>query len=468
MFGRKTQVKVDNSKYDLMVKGFEKFIAGDYSLLDEETFPDKEVAQKVNEIIMTFMKSNNNFVMRANEAMESIGDNSYVKDMLDQVVSQRDSINDMESSSTNLENSIQNINLSVEKMRTNTHNVLEATRESADTMQENVQIINESADEIVKINEQVQNFYEKINKISEIVDMVKQVASQSNLLALNASIEAARAGEAGKGFAVVADQVRELSSNTSASADDIVKYVNELQQSISGLAETMDATTKKLGDGSDKIEKSINSINDMADQMKGISSEIDSIYDAVDRQSEVTRAFSGGIRALTDSYDVLYDECHKTGEHIFKIGRYIDTLRSDMYRGFSKVTLLDSLRVFEIDHFILTWRVYNNAVGFESLKLTQLNNPTSCKLGKWLAAQTDQELTGSTQFKDVSKLHKKLHDKAVKSWEAKDRGDEAQALAYFADTLESFYEYRDAIRRLQDFERSRGYGEETEIVVFGK
>ena len=75
----------------------------------------------------------------------------------------------------------------------------------------------------------MQEFQDKIDKISEIVDIVKKLPARVISLALNASIEAARAGEAGKGFAVVADQVRQLSSNTSESAEDIVRYVNELK-----------------------------------------------------------------------------------------------------------------------------------------------------------------------------------------------------------------------------------------------
>ena len=89
--------------------------------------------------------------------------------------------------------------------------------------------------------------------------MVKKVASQSNLLALNASIEAARAGEAGKGFAVVADQVRQLSGNTAESAEDIVKYVTELRTDIGELALSMNETTSKLAEGNEKVEQSLES-----------------------------------------------------------------------------------------------------------------------------------------------------------------------------------------------------------------
>ena len=106
-------------------------------------------------------------------------------------------------------------------------------------MNNSIQVVNESSGKIQAINEQVQEFQGKIDKIGEIVDVVTKVASQSNLLALNASIEAEREGEAGQGIAVVADQVRQFSGTTAESAEDIVKYVAELRTDIGELALSM-------------------------------------------------------------------------------------------------------------------------------------------------------------------------------------------------------------------------------------
>lgn len=469
MFGKsKSKSTVANQDMVLLMQMMDNVIAGNYDDVDTALFANPEYGQKLNDVIHAFKKANNNFVMRLNEAMESIGDNSYVKVTLDQVQSQAEAIADMGKSSQNLEESIINISSAMAHIRDNTHEMLAVVQNSTANMNESIKVVSESSGKIGMINSQVQEFQDKIDKISEIVDVVKKVASQSNLLALNASIEAARAGEAGKGFAVVADQVRQLSSNTSESAEDIVKYVNELKKDIDHLAESMNETTAKLGEGNEKVEESLTDIEKMTDQMIVIKEKVDSIFNDIDTQSSVTKDFTKQVGSISDSYDELYKDCMEQGIHVYKIGRFIDTARSDMVRGFAEVTQQDWLRIFEIDHFILMWRVYNNVVGFEQLKITQLNNPESCKLGKWINSQTDTAITGSEEFKNVKNAHYEIHKYATESWKAKDAGNQTLAMEYFNKTYDAFIVYQKAIRKLKDKMRTLGFTDETEIVVFRK
>ena len=372
----------------------------------------------------------------------------------------------MNDSSKVLKDSINNISQAMSDIRDNTHDMLHASQSSSTNMNDSIRVVNESSEKIADINTQVQAFHEKINKIGEIVDIVKKVASQSNLLALNASIEAARAGEAGKGFAVVADQVRQLSSNTAESAEDIVKYVNELKGDIEVLATSMEETTMKLSEGNEKVEVSLRDIEHMNDQMTAINDSVERIFDDIDRQSETTREFTDQVGNIADTYGMLTKECTDTGIHIFKIGRYIDTCRSDMFREAGAVTTQDMLRIFEIDHFILMWRVYNNVVDFEKLKITQLNNPDTCKIGKWMHAQTDPRITGSSQFKQLDSSHRLIHKYACESWQAKEEGDVDKSLEAFQKCYDAYYVYKKAIADMKNFMKSLGYTDETKIVIF--
>ena len=220
---------------------FDKIISGEISHTGESPadttlFENPEVANKFNEVVETYKRFNNNFVMRLNEAMESIGDNSYVKNMMDEVQSQAQAIGAMGESGHNLEESINHINVAMADIKDNTHEMLAATQNSTANMNESIKVVNESSEKISDINRQVQEFQDKIHKIGEIVDIVKKVASQSNLLALNASIEAARSGEAGVGFAVVAKSMGDLSSQSATIYSDIEKSVVDITSSIEKLA----------------------------------------------------------------------------------------------------------------------------------------------------------------------------------------------------------------------------------------
>ncbi len=467
MFGKKKEQHVlSDHDAQLLLDSIDNIISGGFDDINPADFDSSVIDGKLNSMLFSMKQINNPVVMRLNETMSIIGDNSLMKDTFEQVESQTMSIKHMQNASLNLEDSIDNISSAMGNIRDNTHNIIEVSQNVTNDMNDSITAVNQSSKRIEVINNRVQNFKGKIGKIEEIVDLVKKVANQSNLLALNASIEAARAGEAGKGFAVVADQVRLLSSNTAESAEDIVKYVTELKENIDELALAMDETTVSLAEGNSKVEKSIVSMQQMNNQMISIREGVDSVFNDIDTQTKVTRSFSKQIENISQSYNTLSNDCLQTGRRVFKIGRYLDKTRSDLVRGCSKITEQDWVRVFEVDHFVLTWRVYNNIVGFEHLQKKQVDDPGRCKLGKWLKQVSDERLIHSKEYISLAKSHEDLHKYATLSWQANEDGDHSKAISYFDDTYRSYQEFDEALHRFQSKMHSLGYNDITQIVKF--
>ena len=118
------------SDLELLMAAMDKVIAGEYASIDTSVYVNPAIAEKFNDVILTVKKGNNKFIMRLNNAMMTIGDNSYVKSMFDQVKLQTVSISDMRASSKNIESSIEDISNSVAHIKDNTYEVMKASEKS--------------------------------------------------------------------------------------------------------------------------------------------------------------------------------------------------------------------------------------------------------------------------------------------------------------------------------------------------
>jgi len=456
MLGSKKQKAVPNSDNTILMEWMDKAIAGDLTPVDTTQFQDAALAEKYNQVLNSFARLNNNFVMRLNDSMTLLGDSGCVKDMIEQLNSQTTAIHDMQGSSQKLGDSIQNIQGAVYNIQDKTHTVMEDANSCVEDMNSSIRTVDASVSNVLKINDQIIHFQAKAAQINEIIDIVKKVASKSGLLALNASIEAARAGEAGKGFAVVANQVKELSASTTRSAEDAMVYVRELLEGVSSLAESINATAAQLTAGNTNIHHSLESLEHMNESMKLMSSEIDHIYGEIRTQSGLTESFMASINTMVTNYNDLSEGCVSTGAHMYKCARRIDMLRTDVARRRARLYTQDWITVYQIDHLILAWRLYNNLAGFERMGIGSVNRPTSCKFGKWQAAQTDPRITGSTAFRDAVKYHKEFHSHATDSWNANDAGDREAAVRHFQLAYEVYTKFAKALEDVKKVIASTG------------
>ncbi len=441
----------------------DQIMEGDCSPSSPIPFQDAELEQKWKQFMLFILNTNNKSAMQLNDSMKVIGDSSCVKVMLEQVSSQSRAIEEMNGSSQELGESIRNIQESASSIRDSSRDIMDTANTCIRQLNDSIRVIDDSSTQIRQINGQIADFREKALQINDIVDVVKKLASKSSLLALNASIEAARAGQAGSGFSVVAGQMQDLASNTSVSADDITRYVGELMSGIETLAASVQSATACLQSGNDEVHHSVESVDNMGTKISFIVEKIDLINEEIDNQSGLTQSFVRAVETMDANYETLSRECVDTGVHLYKISRNIDTIRTAVARGISRLYTQDWLTIYDVDHLIFTWRLYNNLAGFETLKITQLNNPKGCKFGKWAVSQTDRRITGSREFREAAACHEELHRCACASWNAKDGGNIEEALHQFQKALEIYGRFSSAVNGLKKLLAANGEKEYTDL-----
>ena len=454
------------SEHIKLMKAIDLILSGDADKIDVSEFHNRVYAEKINKLIEHSKSLNNSTVMRLNSAMGALGDNTLIKQTFDQVGIQSGLLSDMKENHQNMDASIGDISDNMSNIRDNTKNLLMYSEQVVKTMSDNIHDVQQSTIKMSEIDRDLQEFRQSIATIHKIADSVQNIARESNILALNASIEAGRSGVAGKGFGVLADNMRALAMDVQKSSEEIGQYVEQIAATVDNIAASMNDTTQLLIEGNEKTGNSLEEMNRMNSQLNDVEERLDSVFTAIDLQTRSTHNFANQMHELFQSNQALSDDCLALGKHIFKIGRYNDKTRSDLLKKNSNVSTRDRLSIFEVDHYVLTWRIYNNIVGFEQLKASQVNDPNGCKLGKWIESHINSRIARTEEFMAVKNAHVQLHTYATDSFIAKSNGNDQQALAAFNKTLNSYYVLQTALHALNDRLKEMGDDTVTEYAAF--
>ncbi|TYL49520.1 methyl-accepting chemotaxis protein [Marinomonas sp. IMCC 4694] len=138
-------------------------------------------------------------------------------------------------------------------------------------------------DRLIHSQSALLNLESSVSSASSIVGGIKDISEQTNLLALNAAIEAARAGEHGRGFAVVASEVRNLSSRTQQSLEEITHIFSRLTSATGQLKQNLTlienasteqiSLTRALGESAQDILEKSKQSSHLAQKATGYAAE---------------------------------------------------------------------------------------------------------------------------------------------------------------------------------------------------
>ena len=141
--------------------------------------------------------------------------------------------------------------------------VTESSSQTRRKTEEIAQCIQEANTRMDALSQAMDDISGNTRKITKIAKDIEDIAFQTGILALNASVEAARAGSAGKGFAVVAEEVRQLASRSSESAQSAAQMVGSTKTIIENGVELTGAAASSFRE----ISAVSAQISDITDQL---------------------------------------------------------------------------------------------------------------------------------------------------------------------------------------------------------
>ena len=234
----------------------------------------------------------------SNKRMDSLTSaNEKMRDSADILQQNSESIS---SDAYEVSGSCDNVQLSMQETEQNIQNlnreihtfeeVMGVNRRNMTEMNAQMDTVKRAMDETTRVFKILD---EQMQQIATVTEEINKIASNTGLLAVNASIEAARAGVAGKGFAVVATNVRELAVSSTQCSNEVADVVSSMQVQI-------DNTSRQLTDSTEAIAATLETLSSFQKGFNEMMEQFTSIYGNIENQTETIGRVAGIFTGLKD------------------------------------------------------------------------------------------------------------------------------------------------------------------------
>lgn len=194
---------------------------------------------------------------------------------------------------------VNDIDASAGQLQKDSTEMQDNSRKAGEGMEKIMTGSSRSVESVDTITSKIHETNDYIEKIDEAVALIFSISGQTNLLSLNASIEAARAGEAGRGFAVVAEEIRKLSEQSAAGAEQIKNLAQGIMEKSGETVEQADVVKGIIKDEQDQIIAAREQYQKLEQSIKHSAEEIRRIAEETGHLSQQKEDILGNIGSLS-------------------------------------------------------------------------------------------------------------------------------------------------------------------------
>ena len=194
---------------------------------------------------------------------------------------------------------LQRIAESIHGVADNAQSAKKMVQQANQSLEDGDLIMNRTVDGIMAIQETVEETAQKVKrlgeasqKISRVVNLIRDLASQTHVLALNASIEANGTSGEGQGFAVVAEEVRSLSEQSTTATKEIEQILEEIQTEANQVAIAMEAGREQVIAGTELVETTRQKLTSIAQVSGKVRYLVEDMANAASVQAKTSMSVS--------------------------------------------------------------------------------------------------------------------------------------------------------------------------------